>query len=250
MPKRSILEVAVADVDDAIVAEKCGADRLELNGGMPLGGLTPSYGLMREVLSAVRIPVVVMVRPRPGGFCYSASQWKTALRDAEWILEAGAAGIVCGALDSNRQIDAPRMTELRSLIGSKELVFHRAIDLVPDWRQSLEVLIAVGVDRVLSSGQQPHAISGVGCLKAMLQQSNQRMEVVVGSGVRVATIPTLHDAGLRQFHGTFSALGSDVGYDSAAFRLADNDQLRVLEEAELSAARNLLNRLDSANSQS
>jgi len=249
MTNRSILEVAVADVDDAVLAEKCGADRLELNAGMPLGGLTPSYGLVREVLAAVRIPVVVMVRPRPGGFCYSASQWKTALRDAEWILEAGAAGIVCGALDSNREIDTRRVTELRSLLGAKELIFHRAMDLVPDWRQSLEVLMALGVDRVLSSGQQLHAVSGVGCLKAMLQQSNHRIGVVAGSGVRVATIPTLHEAGLRQFHGTFSKLGFDLGYDSAAFRFAENDQLRVLEEVELGAARNLLNRLDSANSE-
>lgn len=240
---RPMIEVAVADVDDAVAAEKCGADRLELNSAMPLGGLTPSMGLVREVLAAVRIPVVVMVRPRPGGFCYSANQYKTALYDADTILAAGAAGIVWGALDPDRNIDQPRLAEMKALVAGKELVFHRAFDLAQDWSMALESLIDGGVDRVLSSGQQPAAQSGVGCLKAMIQQAGQRIEVIVGSGVRVATIPLFHAVGLSQFHGTFSQSEMDPGYDSAAFRFAVNDQQRCLDQAELRAARALVDRL-------
>ncbi|MDP1562923.1 MAG: copper homeostasis protein CutC [Pirellulaceae bacterium] len=244
LENRPIIEVAVADVDDAVAAQKCGADRLELNSAMPLGGLTPSIGLVREVLAAVQIPVVVMVRPRPGGFCYSPSQFKTALLDAETILAAGAAGIVWGALDPDRNVDQPRVAAMKALVAGKELVFHRAFDLAQDWSMALESLIDSGVDRVLSSGQQPAADSGVDCLKAMMQQARQRIEVIVGSGVRVATIPLFHAAGLCQFHGTFSQSGTDPGYDSAAFRFAVNDQQRCLDQAELRAARTLVDRLD------
>jgi copper homeostasis protein len=248
MPKvniRPLIEVAVADLDDAIVAEQCGADRLELNSGMPLGGLTPSIGLVQEVVAAVRIPVVVMVRPRPGGFCYSARQHQTALRDAEAILSAGAAGIVWGALNANRDIDQPKVIDMKSLVDNKELVFHRAIDLARDWRASLEALVDLRVDRILSSGQQSSAIQGVDCLKAMVQAFDRRMELIVGGGVRVATIPMLYAAGLRQFHGTFSQAVDDPGYENARFRFAENDQLRCIDTPELRSARTCLDHLSS-----
>lgn len=234
---RPLIEVAVADLDDAIVAEQCGADRLELNSGMPLGGLTPSIGLVQEVVAAVRVPVVVMVRPRPGGFCYSAHQHQIALRDADAILSAGAAGIVWGALDDKRNVDHPKVADMKRLVANKELVFHRAIDLARDWRASLETLVDLRVDRILSSGQQSSAIQGVDCLKAMVLAFSSKLELIVGGGVRVATIPMLYAAGLRQFHGTFSQTTDDPGYETAAFRFAENDQLRCIDTAELRSAR-------------
>ncbi len=240
---RPLIEVAVADLEDAIIAEQCGADRLELNCGMPLGGLTPSIGLVQEVVAAVRIPVVVMVRPRPGGFCYSARQHQTALRDADAILSAGAAGIVWGALDANRDIDRPKVADMKTLVENKELVFHRAVDLARNWRASLEALVDLRVDRILSSGQQSAAIQGVDCLKAMVHSFSSQIELIVGGGVRVATIPRLYAAGLRQFHGTFSQTANDPGYETAAFRFAENDQLRCLDTAELRSARAWLDHL-------
>ena len=188
----SVLEVAVADVEDAILAQRCGADRLELNSGMPLGGLTPSLGLLRETLAEVAIPVVVMVRPRPGGFCYSARQWGVAVRDAEAILAAGAAGVVCGPLDAERRIDGLRLAELRDLCGPRDLVFHRAFDLLPDWEGPLEQLIDLGVDRLLTSGQQPQALAGLSRLQALQQRASTRLAIVAGSGVRAATLAALH----------------------------------------------------------
>lgn len=240
---RPIIEVAVADVEDAVAAEQAGADRLELNSGMPLGGLTPSAGLVVEVLAAVTIPVVVMVRPRPGGFCYSSAQWTTAQHEAEWLLNAGVAGIVFGVLDETRNIDVARTTAMRSLVGRREFVFHRAFDLASDWSMSLEQLIDCRVDRVLSSGQQADALSGADCLAAMHQVAQQRIEIIAGSGVRSTTIAQLWQRGLRQFHGTFSRLAVDPGYDSARFRFAINDQIRALDSMDLIASRQLLDRL-------
>lgn len=245
-PTGSVLEVAVADVEDAIVAQRCGADRLELNSGMPLGGLTPSQGLLRETLAEVAIPVVVMVRPRPGGFCYSARQWRVALHDAEAILAAGAAGVVCGPLDAQRRIDGLRMAELRDLCGPRDLVFHRAFDLLPEWEGPLAQLIDLGVDRLLSSGQQPQALAGLTRLQAMQKWAGTRLAIVAGSGVRAASLAALHASGLRQFHGTFSCPIEDPGYDDAPFRFADNDHLRELDRHELNAAVLELQRLDTS----
>lgn len=244
-PTRAVLEVAVADVEDAIAAQRCGADRLELNSGMPLGGLTPSLGLLHETLAEVTIPVVVMVRPRPGGFCYSAGQWRTALRDTEAILAAGAAGVVCGPLDAQRRIDGVRLAELRDLCGPRDLVFHRAFDLLPEWQAPLDQLIDLGVDRLLTSGQQPQVMAGLTRLQALQAHAGTRLAIVAGSGVRSTTLAPLHAAGLRQFHGTFSGSAEDPGYDAAPFRFADNDQLRHLDRDELSAALHELQRLES-----
>lgn len=240
---RPIIEVAVADVEDAIAAEQAGADRLELIGAMPLGGLTPSAGLVNEVLAAVTIPVVAMVRPRPGGFCYTTTQWTTAQHEAEWLLNAGVAGIVFGALDEDRNIDVARATAMRALAGGREFVFHRAFDLASDWSVALEQLIDCDVDRVLSSGQQSDAPRGADCLAAMQQVAQERIEIIAGSGVRSTTIAQLWQRGLRQFHGTFSRAVIDPGYDAARFRFAINDQTLALDSTDLRAARELLDRL-------
>ncbi|MBL8888363.1 MAG: hypothetical protein JNL67_00180 [Planctomycetaceae bacterium] len=240
---RPMIEVAVADVEDAIAAERAGADRLELNSGMPLGGLTPSAGLVLEVLAAVSIPVVVMVRPRPGGFCYTNAQWTTAQRETEWLLSVGAAGIVFGALDADRNIDVGRTTAMRALIVGREFVFHRAFDLAADWSVALHQLIDCQVDRVLSSGQQPEALGGADCLAAMQEKAEHKIEIIAGSGIRSTTIAPLWKLGLRQFHGTFSRAAIDPGYEAARFRFAINDHTRTLDSNDLIAARRLLDQL-------
>ncbi len=238
-----LLEVAVADLDDAIAAQATGADRLELNSGMPLGGLTPSVGLVRDVLAAVTIPVIVMIRPRPGGFCYSATQWNTALRDVEAVLGAGVAGIAIGALDDARNVDQARMSEARSVAGPRELVFHRAFDLTADWRRAADALQRCGVNRILSSGQQTDVVAGLTTLKQLLEHVDGRIEVCAGSGVSSRNITRLYELGIRQFHGTFSRPASDPGYLDGPFRFAENDQLRTVDTEELTSARTTLLRL-------
>jgi copper homeostasis protein len=242
-PSPLVLEVAVADVDDAVAAQSLGADRLELNSGMALGGLTPSLGLLRDVLSAVAIPVVVMIRPRPGGFCYSASQWTVAQRDAALALEAGAAGIVFGVLDHDGNVDVRRTADMVALAGPREVVFHRAFDLTRDWTQAVDALIELRVTRILTSGQQPTAVAGTACLQSLLRRAANRIQIVAGSGVRCSVIERLYDLGLRQFHGTFSRVVPDPGYDGQPFRFADNDQLRQLDAAELARTVDLMRRL-------
>jgi copper homeostasis protein len=99
--RRVLLEVAAASVEDALAAQEGGADRLELNAALALGGLTPSLGTLIEVKSAVSLPVLVMVRPRPGGFAYSEADLQVMRRDVDLALEHGADGIVFGVLTAD-----------------------------------------------------------------------------------------------------------------------------------------------------
>src|SRR3954451_999844 len=123
--KRFLLEVAIASVEDAHAAEAGGADRLELNAACSLGGLTPSLGALIEVRQATRLPLFVMLRPRPGAFCYRPAEFRVLLRDLDLLLGHGADGIVFGALNEDATVDRHRSREVVRLAGSHPVVFHR-----------------------------------------------------------------------------------------------------------------------------
>src|SRR5215212_9192513 len=105
---RVAVEICIESVDDAVTAAGGGADRVELNAALALGGLTPSLGTLVEVRRAVTVPVVAMARPRAGGFCYSDAEFRTLRRDAELSLEHGADGVAFGILSSGGRVDVAR----------------------------------------------------------------------------------------------------------------------------------------------
>jgi copper homeostasis protein len=185
---RILLEVCVASVDDALAAVAGGARRLELNSALPLGGLTPTAGLMAEVIARVTVPVIAMVRPRPGGFCYSATDFDVMLCDAESLLKMGAAGLAFGVLHSNGEIDVPRCRRLRVVCGSADAVFHRAFDVTPDPVAALETLIALGFRRVMTSGQEESAYNGVPRITELIRVAAGRIEVLPAGGINRFTV--------------------------------------------------------------
>ena len=168
---RVLIEACCGSAQDAIEAARGGADRVELNAALFLGGLTPSAGSLRVLRRASDIPVMAMLRPREGGFCYTEAAFRTMLADGELLLRAGADGLVFGCLTPEGEIDEPRVRALVALCGSRPAVFHRAIDVVPDWRRALEVLIRCGVTRVLTSGQAKSAILGAQTIAQMVRFS-------------------------------------------------------------------------------
>src|ERR1700733_14428236 len=147
-----LLEICCGSIDDAIESEKGGAHRVELCSALFLGGLTPSIGTIHEAKLRLKIPVMVMVRPRAGGFCYTSAEMST--------MERGADGIVFGILTTDGKIDAPRSQRIRRLIGDKQSIFHRAFDVTPDPFEALEQLIDMGITRVLTSGQKDSVPQG------------------------------------------------------------------------------------------
>lgn len=186
--KRLLLEVCVASAEDALAARAGGADRLELNAALPLGGLTPSLGTLVEVTQAVPLPVIAMARPRPAGFCYSEADFRTLRRDVDFLLSHGAAGVAFGTLHEDGRIDVERCRELVRQVVPREAVFHRAFDVTPDPFLALEQLIDLGVRRVLTSGQEETAYNGTALIAELIRRAARRIEVLPGGGVNRFTV--------------------------------------------------------------
>jgi copper homeostasis protein len=205
-----LLEVIATSPDDCVAALEGGAGRIELCSAMPLGGLTPSPGLLIEARTAVQLPVMAMIRPRAGGFAYSDSDFAVMLRDAELALAYGADGIVFGCLHPDGRVDINRVRTLVQLAGHKETVFHRAFDVTPDPYAALDVLIDLGVTRVLSSGQKPSALEGAANLAAFRAHAGRRLQVLPGGGITVDNVRELLSlTGADQVHASLSGSRSD-----------------------------------------
>lgn len=190
-------------MDDCLAAESGGADRIELCAAISVGGLTPSLGTLIEAKKQVRIPLMAMVRPRAGGFCYSDADFAVMRRDAAILLEHGADGIVFGILHSDGSVDAKRCGKMLELAGGRQSVFHRAFDVVPDPLRALEELIDLGFTRVLTSGQQKTAVEGSELIRRLIDRASGRIEVLPGSGVRAHNVERLiHATGCTQAHMT------------------------------------------------
>lgn len=177
-------EACCGSAGDAIAAYRGGAKRVELNSDLFHGGLTPTLGALRTVKKhAPALKVMCMVRPREGGFCYTETEYETMLEDARLFVENGADGIVFGFLCQDSTVDAARCREMLEVIGSRESVFHRAIDVVPDVMAALDTLIALGVTRVLTSGQRPTVPEGAQTIKAMIGHAGGRIQILPGGGI-------------------------------------------------------------------
>ena len=199
--KKVTLEVCCGSVEDVLQAADGGADRVELNSCLFHGGLTPSIGEVLVAKKLVDIPIMTMVRPRQGGFCYTKAEYATALADAEQLLAAGADGLVFGFLHEDGALDRERCRELVRLAGDKTKVFHRAIDVAPDWKTMLSELIDLGVDRVLTSGQAPDVFYGVDVIREMVEFAAGRIQILPGAGVNRKNIDRiLAGTGCDQIH--------------------------------------------------
>jgi copper homeostasis protein len=187
---RITVEICIASVDDAVTAAEGSADRVELNAALELGGLTPSLGTLLEVRRAVTLPVVVMARPRPGGFCYTDGEFGTLRRDIDLALEHGVDGVAFGILTERGRVDVPRCRQIVERIGSRPggrfqgAVFHRAFDFTPDPFGALDALIDLGVRRVMTSGQRQTALDGAESIATLLRRAAGRIEILPAGGIR------------------------------------------------------------------
>jgi copper homeostasis protein len=199
-----LLEACVDSCEAALAAELGGADRIELNSALPLDGLTPSPGLFLRTRQTIRLPLIAMARPRGGGFHYSGDDWDTLLADAKWLIEHGADGIAFGCLDGRGNVDLERCRQMRRLSAHIELVFHKAFDVVSDWRVSLDRLIEAGINRVMTSGQHPTAIEGLERLAEIQVATGGRIELLPAGGIRRANCLEIVDtAAVEQLHSSF-----------------------------------------------
>lgn len=196
-----LLEIAANSVASAVAAQAGGAGRIELCAALEVGGLTPSHAQIAITRERVRIPLYVLIRPRAGDFAYGDDECGTMLRDIETCAALGCDGVVLGVLGADGGVD---MTRCRALIAAAKglgVTFHRAIDVSRDPLQALEDIIALGCERVLSSGAQANAIAGATLLREMVSRAGGRIAVMPGAGIDAGNLAALREAtGAHEFH--------------------------------------------------
>lgn len=196
-----LLEICCGSAEDVLVAARNGANRVELNSNLFQGGLTPSIGTLQVVKSHTAIPVMTMVRPRAGGFCYTEAEMETARADAKALLSAGADGLVFGFLHEDGTVDERRTREMVELAEGKPCVFHRAIDVVPDWKRALDSLIRLGVTRVLTSGQESDVFFALDTIAEMIRFAGNAIEILPGAGITLRNVErVVAETGCTQVH--------------------------------------------------
>jgi copper homeostasis protein len=198
---RRLLEVAANSLASALAAQAGGADRVELCTGLELGGLTPSMAQMAQVRERLSIPLYVLIRPRAGDFLYNDDELETMQRDIEICLSVGCDGVVFGVLDAGARVDTVRCRPLLSAAGGMGVTFHRAFDMTHDRPQALEDVIALGAERVLTSGGAASAAAGAAAIGDLVARAAGRIVVMPGAGIHASNIRELADAtSAREFH--------------------------------------------------
>ena len=167
-----------------MAAQRAGANRIELCSDLDCGGVTPSTRLMASAREQLRIPIHVLIRPRPGDFIYSAREFRTMRKAIQDAKDLKMDGIVLGVLDRNSGIDVGRTGELVELAHPLPVTFHRAFDETHSWQDSLEAVIQAGARRLLTSGCRPKVTEALSTLARMVNAAKDRLHVMPGGGIK------------------------------------------------------------------
>ncbi|WP_217512560.1 copper homeostasis protein CutC [Vibrio metschnikovii] len=197
------LEVCIDNIESLHYAIQGGATRIELCSALALGGLTPSYGMMKQSARLSTIPVYAMIRPRQGDFLYDHDDIAMMLDDIDAAAEAKLQGVVLGALTAQGEIDQPQVEQLviRAQQHGLGVTFHRAIDQCRDFRQALELLIDLGCERVLTSGQSPQVEQGISTLADMVSLAKGRIRIMAGAGLTANNVTQIiQQTGVQEVH--------------------------------------------------
>lgn len=200
-----LLEICANSYQSAKNAQEAGAHRIELCQELSVGGITPSYGLLKEVVENLNISVFVLIRPRGGNFVYSDAEFEIMKRDIKLCKDLGSHGIVSGVLNADKTIDINRTKELVELSKPLQFTFHRAFDEVANAKEALEQLIDLGAERVLTSGQETSAEKGLEILQVLNKISNNRIIILAGSGINSENALKFKEIGLKEIHASASS---------------------------------------------
>lgn len=197
-------EICANSVSSCRAAEEGGADRVELCAGIPEGGTTPSYGMIKTARQAISIGLNVIIRPRGGDFRYSEEEIQEMICDIETAIALGADGLVFGCLTPEGEVDMESMKRLMKAAGDTPVTFHRAFDHTRDPFKALEDIIELGCVRILTSGCRPTATEGVELIAELTERASDRIIIMPGCGVNEGNIAeTARLSSAREFH--FSA---------------------------------------------
>ncbi len=194
-----LVEVCANSLESAMNAQKAGADRIELCSELAVGGITPSYGLLRRVRERLNIPVHVLIRPRSGDFTYSDEEFLAMKENIALCVKMGFDGIVSGILHTDFTLDVERTKELIALSGNLKFTFHRAFDWISNPLAAMKKLESLGAQYILSSGQQKSAFDGIGLLTQLKEERNT-CSIMPGGGINADNVKHFKNYGFGIVH--------------------------------------------------
>lgn len=216
------IEVCTDVLEAVLGAKAAGANRIELVGNLAEGGTTPSQGMIEIACKASGLPVMVMIRPRPGNFCYSEAEFEQMKREADLAGAAGATGVVFGMLTQSGALDLERSGQFVEYVQPLETTFHRAFDLLADPYQGMHDLIQMGVDRILTSGQKNTAMEGINLLQELQRLARGRIKILPGSGINETNVaPLVKKTGVQEVH-----------FSASSYQTASNKTIQTLPSSE------------------
>lgn len=237
-----IIEIATSDFNTTRSAVAGGADRIELCANLAEGGTTPSWGTIKKCRELFSVQLFPIIRPRGGDFFYSDEEFEIMLTDIKQCKAFGCDGVVIGMLHQDGSIDLIRNEKLIQAAYPMEVTFHRAFDRCLDPFEAMEQLIAIGCQRILTSGQKPSVADGVELVAALQKKADDRIIIMPGSGVRKENIKMLAEkTGCSEFHSSLRTKekstmqyvhpafqGSEESYMNNAI---DPDEVKLLRAA-------------------
>ena len=212
-----LLEIAAGSLESALAAQAGGADRVELCGSLDGGGITPSFGTIALVREHLRIPLYVLIRPRSGDFVYSPVELESMRRDVEACTRLGCDGIAIGMLDADGGVDVAGCRALVATAGAMGVTFHRAFDCVTDRHAALNAVVALGCERLLTSGGADRAEQGAAAIAADIAHAAGRIALMPGAGLDPANIAAVARAtGAAEFHASAREFTPGIGREGPA----------------------------------
>ncbi len=246
-----LLECCVDSVESALAAAAGGVDRIELCAGLVIGGLSPGLALFEEIRGQIEIPIHVLLRPRFGDFCYTDREFAVMVREAELFQRAGAQGVVIGCLRKDGSLDRERMEELIAAAKGMRVNLHRAFDVCADPWETYRQAKELGIDTILTSGQEENCLKGLPLLKelAELQKKIKGPRIMAGAGVTPKVIRQfLDETEITDFHlSAKKVLESEMRYrkEGVPMGIAGMDEYSIFrtDAQEVARARQALERV-------
>lgn len=196
-----MLEVCVESVESALIAKRAGADRIELCGNLIIGGTTPSPKLFEEIRKNSDIRIHAIIRPRFGDFCYSDYEYRIMKEEIKMFRQLGAEGVVIGTLNPDGSLNMEQLKGLIEERGDMSVTLHRAFDVCKDPFEAMEKAIELGINAILTSGQQDSCLEGIEILKELNEKADSRIDIMACGGVCAEVIEKLWPAtGITSFH--------------------------------------------------
>lgn len=195
------LEIACFDLESAIIADAAGADRIELCENLAEGGTTPSWEMVLEAKDRIKTEMFVMIRPRGGDFCYNEEEFEQMKNDIVMYKRLGVQGYVFGILTEDNEVDVQRNKDLVEFAYPFPCTFHRAFDRTKNVIESLQSIIDLGFQTILTSGAADNVLDGMDSLKALVAKADGRICIMPGGGLRSSNIALIKkETGANYFH--------------------------------------------------